>query len=422
MGSTLAEKIYARAAGLARAPAGTHVAVRPDHVLGYDFPGYSDRLFDTLARFGMDTPARLREAPRESRVMFIDHLTTRRSPRIDAVHAQTRQAASRFGFTLHEGEGIGHLVMCERGLAQPGALLVHFDSHVAAAGAHGALGIGIGESYEVAWVTGWWHTTVPTSVRVDLSGQLPPGVDARDIVHELVRTLPPHHVAGAVLELDGQGLRTLSGGQREVICGLAVFTGALTAVCLGGDSGGGDDAAARADAGAAYGHAHALDLAKLEPLVALPGSSRPDHIVPIGMCQGEPVTRAFVGSCASGRIDDLRSVAAVLRGRRVAPGVRLIVAPSSEAVRRQAVDEGLMACFEAAGAEVGAASCDYCYGFAEPLQDGDACISCGTLNVPGRMGSAAARIFLASPATVAASAVAGRIADPRSCLDAGMLR
>ena len=416
MAATLTEKVFARAAGLPSVTPGMAVSVRPDHAIAYDFPGYSDRLFESLDALGGSAHTGAGPAAGVRRVMFVDHLTTRRSPRIDAIHEQTRAAAVRHGFELHEGLGIGHEVTCELGIARPGALVVHFDAHVAAAGAYGALALGIGNSYETVWATGVWHAKVPPAVRVELRGGLRGGVDARDLVHELVRTLPAYVVAGAVLEIDGPGLRSLSVGQRQTLCAMSVFTGAVTAVCLGGMH---DDPAARADVGARHAATFDLDLACVEPLVVRPGSARPDHTVPVGAHVGERITRAYVGSCSSGRIDDLRAVASMLDGRTVAEGVRFVVVPTSEAIRRRARDEGLLARLERAGVELGSPSCDHCYGFADPLGDDDVCISSGTLNVAGRMGSARARIFLASPATVAASAAAGRIVDPRG-VRAGM--
>lgn len=405
MGSTLTEKIFARTAGLPTVCAGQSVTVRPDHALAYDFPGYSDRLLATLEHFA-GSPG----SDPGQRAMFIDHLTTRRSPRIDAIHAQTRDGARRFGYALHEDVGIGHQATCDLGLARPGALLTHFDPHVAAAGAHGALALGVGNSYATIWATGCWRTRVPPAVALTLHGRLPAGVDGRDLLHELVRRFAGSRLAGVVLEIGGAGADGLGREQLQGLCAMAVFTGALSAVYLD------PDAAVGPDDDACYAERLQLDLAQIEPLVALPGSARPDHIRPVAEVAGTPITRAFVGSCASGRLQDMRTVAAVLRGRRVAPGVRFILTPTSAPIRAQADAEGLTAALQSAGVEVLASSCDACYGFAHPLAADDRCISSGTLNIAGRMGSADARIHLASPATVAAAAVAGAIADPRPCL------
>lgn len=415
MAFTLTQKVFARASGLPPAPAGTPVAVCPDHAFAYDFPGISDRLIDALdggvagvAGSPMPGPA---SRARGGRVMFIDHLTTRRSPRIDAVHDQTRSAAQRHGFALHEGLGIGHQALVELGYARPGALLVHFDPHIAAAGANGALALGIGNSYQMVWESGRWHTVVPPAVRLHLAGQLEPGVDARDLAHHLIRVLDPAQVAGAVLELEGPGLRSLSHAQRQVLCAVAIFTGALTAVCLGGLDA---DPAATADAGADYAWSLEIALGAVQPLLVRPGSTRPEHVVALRDHLGERIHRAYVGSCVSGKLDDLRAVVQTMRGRRVAEGVRFVVVPASRGIEQEARREGLLTTLEQAGVTVGVPSCDACYGFAYPLTDGEVCLSSGTLNTVGRMGSADARIFLASPASVAAGAVQGCIADPRS--------
>lgn len=411
MAFTLTQKIYARAAGSAPAAPGAALAVRPDRAFAYDFPGISDRLIDQLGSIltGSGGEGQVTRSDGE-RVMFIDHLTTRRSPRIDAVHDQTRQAAHRHGFVLHEGVGIGHQALMELGYATPGALLVHFDPHIAAAGASGALALGIGNSYQTVWTTGLWHTVMPPAVRLRLGGRLAPGVDGRDLAHHLIRVLPPGAVAGAVLELEGPGLQGLSPAQRQTLCAVSVFTGALTAVCLGGLDG---DPAALADVGAVYASSVEVDLGDVEPLLVLPGSTRPEHVVPVCAHLGERINRAYVGSCTSGRLDDLRAIVQTMQGRRVAEGVQFVVVPASQAIQRQAHEEGLLAAMDGAGVTLGDPSCDACYGFAYPLDDGDTCLSSGTLNTTGRMGSASARIMLASPASVAAAAVEGRISDPR---------
>lgn len=405
MASTLTEKIYARTAGLDEVRAGMGVTVRPDHALAYDFPGYSDKLLSALS----DLAGRPALHPGH-RVMFIDHLTTRSSPRIDAIHGQTRDGAQQFGYDLHEGKGIGHQVACEIGLAEPGAMLVHFDPHVAAAGAYGALALGVGYSYTGIWATGQWNTRVPRAVALELLGELGRGVDSRDLLHELVRRFAGSSLAGAVLEISGPGAASLGREQLQGLCAMAIFTGALSAVYLDPLS------PVQPDPDATYAQRLALDLSQVQPLIVLPGSARPDHIRHMPEAD-VPVTRAFVGSCVSGRLQDLRSVARVVLGRKVAAGVRFLVSPVSIAIRQQADREGITECLTAAGVEVLDSSCDCCYGFAEPLAAGDTCISSGTLNIEGRMGSSAARIFLASPASVAAAAICGRIIDPRLLLE-----
>lgn len=418
MSKTLAEKIIARAAGLNEVSAGAEVFARPDHAFAYDFPGINDKLYKALeARRGQPF-----SGPVDQRVMFIDHLTTRSTPRIDAVHEETRRAAKEYGFIVHENLGIGHQVMLELGYVLPGNLLVHFDSHVAGAGAHGALGLGISNNYVSVWVDGGWNMRVPHSVKVTLTGALPSRVDARDLLHHMIRTAPVDHVIGSVLELGGSGLSTIPVGMRQSFCGMSVFTGAATTICVP-DQVALDDLRSRfkrddilpllPDADATYRHEMEIDLSRIEPMIVRPGSARPDHVEPVGALKRTPINRAFIGSCVSGRIEDIREAAEILEGRRVREGVEFVIAPSSEEVARKATEEGLLAKLEAAGAKIGAASCDYCFGFAAPLAPGDSCISTGTLNISGRMGSAKADIYLASAYSVAAAAIAGEVVDPR---------
>ncbi len=418
MSMTLTEKIIARAAGMAAVKAGAEVFARPDHAFAYDFPGINDKLYEALVQTGGEE----KSLPPDQRVMFIDHLTTRSSRRIDAVHDETRSAAKKYGFTLHEDLGIGHQVMLELGYVLPGNLLVHFDSHVATAGAHGALGLGISNNYVTVWVNGGWNMRVPASVKVTLTGAMEARIDARDLLHHMVRTAPIDQAIGAVLELGGPGLASIPVGMRQSFCGMSVFTGAATAICLPDDAAT-DDLRRRfkrddiqplmPDADASYRHEMEVDLGTIEPMIVRPGSARPDHVERVSALAGTAINRAFIGSCVSGRIEDIREAASVLRGRHVKEGVEFLIAPSSAEVARQAAEEGLLAELEAAGATVGAASCDYCFGFAAPLAPGETCISTGTLNISGRMGSAKADIYLASAYSVAAAAVAGEVIDPR---------
>jgi 3-isopropylmalate/(R)-2-methylmalate dehydratase large subunit len=167
------------------------------------------------------------------------------------------------------------------------------------------------------------------------------------------------------------------------------------------------------DRGAAFADEVTLELAQVEPMVALPGSSTAEHMASISEVLGTAVQRGYIGSCSSGRFEDLEAAAAVLDGRHIAPGFQLIIVPTSQTIRERAEREGVIAKLEAAGAHVARSSCDYCFGYAQPLRDEETCISSGVLNVRGRMGSTKADIYLGSARTVAASALEGVIADPR---------
>lgn len=413
MGATIAEKILARAAGVERVRAGENLPVRPDHMIAYDFPGYTDVMFRQMHDdFG------IRElADPERYVVFIDHMLTRGDAREEEVHRVTRDWCAFYGIALHEARGIGHQVMAELGYARPGSFLVHFDGHVSGAGAFGALGWGVRRDLLEAWVTGEIFLDVPASTRFELTGEFRPGVDSRDLVHRIIGDHGADGCAHQVMEFGGPGARAMAIDHRQGLCGMAMFTGAVSAVFEPDDTAlgytrrvAGDGFVPQyPDADADYRAVHHYDLASIVPQVVLPGSARSANTRDATDLDGTAVTRAFIGSCASGRIEDIRAAALVLDGRRVAPGVELNVVPTSDAVHRQAEQEGLLDVLRAAGAHIARSSCDFCFGYQKPLQPEENCISTGVLNISGRMGSTGANIYMGSASTVAASAVAGTI-------------
>jgi 3-isopropylmalate/(R)-2-methylmalate dehydratase large subunit len=370
--------------------------------MAYDFPGFVDVLIRQLEEdFGvreLDDPDRY--------VIFIDHLVTRRTAEEADLHRVTREWAARTGVNLHDDEGIGHQVAAELGYAVPGALLVHFDAHISGLGAFGALGLGLHRQLLEPWVTGTLTLKVPETVRVDLTGRLAPHVDARDVLHTLIRRFGADGFLGRVVEFGGPGAASLSDGDRQTLCGMIMFTGGVSALF--------EHEPMYSDPGATYAGRHTLDLTAVEPFVATPGSANAEHTVPVGAVAGIGVTRGYIGSCASGRIEDLRAAAEVLRGRHVHPGFALTVVPTSSRILEQAEREGLIDVLREAGARVAPSSCDFCFGYASPLHGDEACISTGVLNVRGRMGSPRAAIYIGSASTVAASALSGEIVDPRS--------
>lgn len=411
--ATIVEKILARAAGRGSVRPGETLPMRPDRMIAYDFPGYTDVMFRQMwDDFG------IRElADPERYVVFIDHMLTKGDRREEEVHQVTRDWCTRYGIELHEARGIGHQLTVELGYALPGHFLIHFDGHISGVGAFGALGWGVRRDLIEAWVTGQIHLEVPATTRFELIGQLPAGVDTRDLVHHIIGRVGADGCAKQVMEFGGPGARGLSIDGRQGLCGMAMFTGAVSAV-VEPDELSVDYAhrvarspftAVLPDPMATYAAVHHIDLSELQPQVVLPGSARAANTRTAAQLAGTPITRAFIGSCASGRIEDLRAAALVLDGRRVADGVQLNVVPTSNQVHEQAEQEGLLAVLRAAGAQVARSSCDFCFGYQKPLAAGDNCISTGVLNVSGRMGSTDANIYMGSAATVAASALAGTI-------------
>ncbi|MBP6897398.1 3-isopropylmalate/(R)-2-methylmalate dehydratase large subunit [Pseudacidovorax sp. 1753] len=420
MPQTMTEKILARVAGLPAVKAGDEILARPDFVIAYDFPGYTDVFFkEAREEFGVE-----KVTSPERFVLFIDHMVPAAAPKEEELHRVTRAWGAEQGVPVHEREGIGHQVSAELGYATPGAFAVHFDGHVSQLGAFGTLAFGARKSVLETFVSEKMALTVPATVKVELTGTLQPGVMARDVFHHMVRVMGPSSCRFKVVELSGPVIDTMSIEGRQTICGQAMFLGATTMLIA-------PDAKTLAytrerakialepvypDADAVYERVVQIDVSALEPIVVAPPS--PANTRDLADYAGLEVHTGYLGSCASGRLEDLRAAADVLRGKRIKPGFQLHVVPTSQAIMSQAAREGLIATLVDAGAFISSSSCDYCYGRIATMADGQRAVSTGTLNTPGRMGSSDTEIFLCNAAVVAASALEGRIADPRPYLAA----
>lgn len=418
MPQTMTEKILARVAGRASVRPGEEVLARPDFVIAYDFPGYTDVFFkEAREEFGVD------KVPSPERfVLFIDHMVPATAPKEEELHKVTRAWGKEQGVPVHEREGIGHQVSAELGYATPGAFAVHFDGHVSQLGAFGTLAIGARKSVLETFVSETMALTVPGTVKIVLTGTLQPGVMARDVFHHMVRVLGPSSCRFKVVELCGPVIEEMSIEGRQTICGQAMFLGATT-MLIAPDEKTLAYAAGRSkialdpvypDADAVYDREVTIDVSDLTPIVVAPPS--PANTRDLSEYAGLEVHTGYLGSCASGRLEDLRAAADVLRGRRIKPGFQLHVVPTSQAIMSQAAREGLISTLVDAGAFISSSSCDYCYGRIATMTDGQRAVSTGTLNTPGRMGSADSEIFICNAAVVAASALEGCIADPRPYL------
>lgn len=415
MGFTIAEKILARTTDQATVHAGENHAVRPSRMIAYDFPGYTDVMFRQMHEdFGitqLEDPSRY--------VVFIDHMLTKKDQRETEVHQVTRDWCEFYGIELHEAEGIGHQLTAELGLATPGDFLVHFDGHISGVGAFNALGWGIRRDLIEAWVTGQVHVDIPRTTRFELTGTFPDGVDSRDLVHTIIELVGADGCAHQVMEFGGPGARDMAIDHRQGLCGMAMFTGAVSAIfepddvsiAYASEVARGEFEPVYPDADATYAARHSIDLSTLVPRVVRPGSARVANTSTAAELEGTPITRAFIGSCASGRIEDLRAAALVLDGQKVAPSVELNIVPTSKKVFAQAEAEGILDVLRTAGATIAESSCDFCFGYQQPLRPDENCISTGVLNITGRMGSPEANIYMGSPYTVAASALTGTIGE-----------
>ncbi len=416
MGSTLAEKIMARAAGRDEVAAGEFVVADIDLALVHDI--FAASVFDTLAEVGGG-----KVFDPEKVVVVIDHLVPAPSPEAAAVHSRIREHVERLGIEAFydAGEGICHQLLPERGHVRPGMMVVGTDSHTTTHGALAAAATGIGTS-EMVYVmaTGRLWFRVPKTIRYELRGGLAPGVSWKDVILHLIGRFGSDGAQYRAVEFGGPAAAEAGMSSRLTVSNMGLEMGAkfalfpsdaVTAAYLA-ERGIDDVAPLEPDPDASYEAVHEVDLSALAPQVALPHDV--DNVEPVDSLGDIAIHQAFLGSCTNGRIEDLRAAAALLEGRKIAPGVRMLVTPASRAVLTQAMEEGIIATLVEAGASVLPSGCGPCFGgHSGLLAPGERCIGTHNRNFPGRMGSLQAEIYLASPETVAASALAGRIADPR---------
>ncbi|HHC08616.1 MAG TPA: 3-isopropylmalate dehydratase large subunit [Actinobacteria bacterium] len=417
MSMTVAEKILARASGRDAVRAGEFVVADIDLAMIHDI--FAVRVFETLLELGIEKlfdPAKV--------VVVVDHFVPAPTAAIADLHHRIREYVERFGVgTFYDaGEGISHQLLPERGHIRPGMLVIGTDSHTTTYGALGAAAAGVGTSDMVfALATGRLWFRVPETIRYELVGELGPWVAWKDVILAIAGEIGTDGAQYRALEFGGPGAATAPVSGRLTLANMAVELGAkfgifpadeTTWAYLGAPPG----EAPVPDADATYTAVHHLDLGTLGPQVALPHDV--DRVVPAAGAGDLPIDQAFLGSCTNGRLDDLEAAAAVLRGRHVAPGVRFLVAPASRKVMEEALASGVLATLVEAGATVLPPGCGPCFGgHGGLLGPGERGISASNRNFPGRMGSTEAEIVLASPATVAASAVAGRVVDPREVVD-----
>ncbi len=413
---TLTEKIIARAAGQAAVAPGDEVWAAVDLAAMHDSSG-PRRIAGTLERLG----GRLWD--RDRVVLAVDHFTPAATVRHAEILATTRRwardAALRHFF---DGVGIMHNVLLEEGLALPGTLIVGADSHTVTAGAVGALAVGVGAT-ELATVlaTGEIWLRVPPTVLVRFEGALPPYLTARDLAMAVLRDLRADFAIYRAVEFAGPTVESMALDERAVLANQAIEMGAKNGIVPPSGPvlaryGAAAAAAGRplaGDPGCAYEAIHAFDAAGLPPLVAAPPNV--DNVHPVAELGGLPLDRAYLGSCVGGKAHDLRAAARVLRGRRVR--IPLQVTPATRRVVEETLEDGTLGALVAAGAVIAAPGCGACAGLhGGLLGPGERCVASVTRNFPGRMGAPSAEIYLASPLTVAASAVTGRLTDPRELL------
>lgn len=357
-------------------------------------------------------------------IMFMDHYVPSNSVASAEYHKRMRAfAADQQLPYVYEGEGICHQVMLESHVS-PGQLIIGADSHTCTYGALGALGTGMGSTdIAVAWLKGRTWFKVPPTIRVQLDGLLPRGVFAKDVILMLVGQLTAQGATYKAVELAGDAISRMSIAERATLCNMVIEAGGKFAyvqpdsVCLDFVRARGREPSclATADADAAYERVLAHDVSTLAPQVACPPGV--DQVRSVAELQGMPVDELFIGACTNGRLEDLQMAALLLRGRKIAPSVRLLVTPASRQVYREALQQGLIEALLDAGAMVNHPSCSACFGATQGLLgSGERLLSTANRNFRGRVGSPASEVYLASPATVAASALTGRLTDPREMM------
>lgn len=409
MGMTIAEKIIARAAGKDSVRAGDIETVRLDQLLSNDGTTHL-----TIGMYNKLKNPRIADVNRL--VWVIDHNIPADSPKTAGSQKLMRDFAREHGIKFYEGEGVCHQIMMENHVC-PGELIFGADSHTCAYGALGAFGTGVGcTDYLYAMVTGTSWLLVPETLRFNLSGRLSEGVTARDLILTIIGRIGANGANYKAMEFVGEGMKTLSMADRISICNLCVEAGAKTALMEVDEialdylheHGREPKACFASDPDAVFAAEYDIDLNEIVPIVAKPHFV--DNVVPAAESLGVKIDEAFLGSCNNGRIEDLRVGAQIVKGRRVADNVRFIVVPASRSVYKQAMEEGLLDIYMKAGAIVMNPNCSVCWGACQGvIGEGEVLISTGTRNFKGRAGHKDSFVYLASAATVAASAVAGEI-------------
>jgi len=414
VGKTLAEKILSLKSH-GEAEAGDVVIADVDLTFVQDTTGsltirqFKEGGFEALAK------------PQQT-IIFLDHAAPSPARQLSNDHILLRRFAEETGCGIYEvGDGICHQLVAEN-FANPGEVIVGADSHTVTAGALGAFATGMGSSdVAVALALGKTWFRVPESFLIDLNGVFPRGVYAKDLILYLIGQIGADGATYKALEFGGDALAQITMPQRLTIANMAVEAGAKVGLFPGDkiaqdfltEHGRGDNyQPLYPDAEANYEQVISVNLGELEPMLSLPHAV--DNVRPVAQLKGVKIQQAFIGTCTNGRLEDLAIAAEILKGRKTHPGTRLLIAPSSRQVLIRAIEKGYVQSLIKAEAIILPPGCSACLGLHQGvLGDGEVCLSTANRNFKGRMGNPEAMIYLASPATAAASAIKGEITDPR---------
>ncbi|HEX17259.1 MAG TPA: 3-isopropylmalate dehydratase large subunit [Thermoplasmatales archaeon] len=415
MGSTISEKILARASGVKKVEAGDIVDANVDLAMSHDNAALVSKIFKQL---GVD-----RVWDNSKIVIILDHRTPANQIKSAEGHKSIRQFVrdQGIGFFYDVGEGICHQILPEKGHVKPGMLIVGTDSHTTTHGAFGAFSTGIGAT-EMAcvWATGKLWLKVPETIKMIINGKLPEMVTAKDVILYIIGEIGSDGANYKAIEFYGDTIKDLSISSRMTISNQAMEAGAKTAIIPPDDKTfdylkdrvKGEMRGVYADEDASYEDVLEFDVSNLEPMVACPHAV--DNVKPVREVEGIEIDQAVLGSCTNGRLEDIEIAARILKGKRIDPRVRLIVVPASREVYISALKRGYIEILLKAGATIINPGCGPCLGAHQGvLASGERAITSTNRNFRGRMGSPDSEIYLASPATVAISALKGEISDPR---------
>ena len=414
----ITEKILAKASGKDVVRPGEIVDANVDMIMVHDLTG--PLAVEAFKKIGVP-----KVWDNQKAVVILDHQVPAESVKAAELHKTMRQFAKDQKIHIYDigRGGICHQVMPEKGHVVPGTVIVGADSHTCTYGAFGAFATGIGSTEAAAvFATGKIWLKVPEAIKINVIGQFPSFVTPKDLILSIIGRVSVEGAIYESAEFTGPTIKNMSIAGRMTLCNMAVEMGAKNGIIE-------PDEATRkflqgrvktlpnfdllkSDKDAHYARTIEFDVSKMEPQIACPSSV--DNVKPVSEVGNVPIEQAFIGSCTNGRIEDLRLAAQVLKGKKVKDGVRALVIPASQEVYKQALNEGLIEIFNDAGAIVCGSACGPCLGgHIGLLAAGETCVSTSNRNFIGRMGSTQASVYLASPATVAASAITGKITDPR---------
>jgi homoaconitate hydratase family protein len=413
------EKILAHAAGVNEVSPGEVVNCR------VDLAGINDLYLQTIGSFREMGGKRVHDPGKI--VVFLDHYAPASTIQQADNQKHFREFCREQGIDLlmDIDQGVCHQVLADKGLVYPGILLVVTDSHTTTHGAFGAFGTGVGATdMAVILITGKLWFRVPEIIRFHLTGTLSKGVFAKDVILKIIGDLGADYGIYKGIEFTGPLPKRFSVSERMALCNMTTEMGAKTAYIQPDEITLGffrtrvkhDFQVFSTDSGYKYAAEHEYDVSRLKPQLAAPHSV--DNVHPLEEFIDTPIDQAFLGTCTGGRVDDLAVAAKILKGKRVHRGTRFIVVPASRGVLLEAIARGIMQTLLEAGATFVTPGCAACLGTHEGiLAPGETCITASSRNFPGRMGSAEAKIYVGSPASVAAAALEGKIADPTGYLD-----